>query len=95
MNEPQARSIDDLIRDGDRRPDPEIDRLSELRQRIAAEEGVPQWWEECRGGNESQIRASALTIRSRLGLPNASPSLQSAIAAQRRAQAQRNMRMNH
>jgi hypothetical protein len=90
----EPRSIDDLIRDRGR-PDPEVDRLAELRQRIASEEGIPDWAEECRGGNEAQIRDSALTIRARLGLPNVSPTFESAIAAQRRAQAARNARANH
>ena len=90
----EARSIDDLIRDRGRR-DPEDDPLRPLRERVAAEEGIAQWWEECRGGNETQIRDAALTIRARLGLPDSSPTFESAIARQRRDQARRNARMDH
>jgi hypothetical protein len=94
----EAGSIDDLIRargNAGSERDPEDDRLHEMRQRVSSEEGIADWWEECRGGNERQIRESALTIRARLGLPDMSPSFESAMAAQRRAQAERNARMNH
>jgi hypothetical protein len=95
VTEPEARSISDLIRDGGRVPDPEDDPLRPLRERVAAEEGIADWAEELHGGNETQIRQSALTLRSRLGLPHFSPTMEAAIAAQRRAQAERNARMNH
>jgi hypothetical protein len=66
-----------------------------LRERVAAEEGVPaDLVELVRGGNESQMRDSAIGIHRKLGRYG-SPSLASAIAAQRRAQAERNSRMNH
>jgi hypothetical protein len=71
------------------------DALDDLKARVAAEEGVPTWADELRGGSEAQLRDSALAIRARLGLPNVSPSFESAIAAQRRAQAERNARMSH
>lgn len=69
--------------------------LDGLKAQIAAEEGIPDWVEELHGGNEPQIRESAIRIRDRLGLPPGSPTLESAIAGQQRAQAQRNARMNH
>ena len=71
------------------------DALDDLKARVAAEEGVAEWAGELLGGNERQIRAAALTIRSRLGLPDMSPTMESAIQAQIRAQAERNERMNH
>ena len=91
-------TIDDLIREHHRAGsgrDAEGDRLRPLRERIAAEEGIPNWADEIRGGSEAQMRESALTIRARLGLPNVSSSMESAISAQRRAQAERNSRMDH
>jgi hypothetical protein len=94
----EAGSIGDLIREqhrAERDRDSESDRLRPLRERIAAEEGVPDWADEIHGGNEAQMRESALTIRARLGLPHNSPSFESAVAAQRRAQSERNNRMNH
>ena len=94
MTEPQAQTIDEMIR-ARRDRDAEDDPLRAIRERVAAEEGIPNWAEECRGGNERQIRDSALDIRARLGLPNSSPTFESALAAQRRAQAERNARLNH
>ena len=95
---PQAQTIGDLVREhraGRDRDSGDEDRLRPLRERVAVEEGIPEWWDELRGGSEAQIRESALAIRARLGLPNTSSSMESAIAAQRRAQAERNSRMNH
>jgi hypothetical protein len=94
----EASSIDDLIRahrDAGRNRDAEgDDHLRDLRERIATEEGVGDMSSMLAGGNATQLRDSAVAIRHKLGSYR-SPSLESAIAAQRRAQAERNARMNH
>ena len=92
MTEPG--SLDALIRGAGRRDDAEDDRLAGLRARIANEEGIAEFASMLTGGNASQLRDSAVAIRIKLGSPG-SPSLESAIPAQRRAQADRNARMNH
>jgi hypothetical protein len=65
----------------------------ELRDRIAAEEGVPGHGHRLRGGNVAQLRADAVELRAELGRPDTSPSMASAVAAQQRRQAERNARM--
>jgi len=55
-----------------------------LRARIATEEGVADALEDVRGHNEAELRASAISVRVRLGRGHGAPTLESAIAQRQR-----------